>query len=146
VFFLVVMFSSIGLPGLNGFVGEFLILLGTFEANKLFATLAALGVILGAVYMLWMYQRVMYGEITHDANRRLTDMSAREIALMVPIVVLMFWIGIYPGTFLRRMDKSSAHLLEQVRLEEVIKADAPQGAPGTPPETPTHHATLGDRP
>ena len=145
VFFLVVMFSSIGLPGLNGFVGEFLILLGTFETNKLFATLAALGIILGAVYMLWMYQRVMYGEITHDANRRLTDMSAREIALMVPIIVLMFWIGIYPGTFLRRMDKSSAHLLEQVRLEEVIKADAPQRAPGRPPETPTHHATLGDR-
>ncbi len=75
VFFLVVMFSSIGLPGLNGFVGEFLILLGTFEYNRCFAVLAASGIILGAVYMLWMYQRVMYGEITHEENRHLSDLS-----------------------------------------------------------------------
>ncbi len=120
VFFLVVMFSSIGLPGLNGFVGEFLILLGAFETQRVYAVLAALGIILGAVYMLWMYQRVMYGEITHDANRRLTDMSGREVAIMIPIIILMFWIGIYPQTFLRKMDASSAHLLEHVRTERVL--------------------------
>ncbi len=120
VFFLVAMFSSIGLPGLNGFVGEFLILLGTFEAHRIFAILAAIGIILGAVYMLWMYQRVIYGEVTHEANRQLKDMNGREIALMIPIVVLMFWIGIYPNTFLRKMDKSSAHLLEQMQTQRVL--------------------------
>ena len=115
VFFLIVMFASIGLPGLNGFVGEFLILLGAFEFNRGFAVVAALGMILSAVYMLWMYQRVMYGEVSHEANRSLRDLSAREITLLAPLVLLMFWIGIYPSTFLRPTDAASAHLLEQVR-------------------------------
>ena len=121
-FFLVVMFSSIGLPGLNGFVGEFLILLGTFEFNKLFAVLAALGIILGAVYMLWMYQRVMYGEITHEENRHLSDLSGREIALLVPVVLLIVWIGIYPRPFLRPMEASTAHLLEQIQVQKTMLA------------------------
>jgi NADH-quinone oxidoreductase subunit M len=120
VFFLVTMFSSIGLPGLNGFVGEFLILLGTFEVHRIFAILAAIGIILGAVYMLWMYQRVMYGDVTHDANRQLSDMNGREIALMIPIVLLMFWIGIYPNTLLRKMDQSSASLIEQMREQRLL--------------------------
>jgi NADH-quinone oxidoreductase subunit M len=120
VFFLIVMFSSIGLPGLNGFVGEFLILLGAFETQRVFAVLAALGVILGAVYMLWLYQRMIFGDITHEANRRLTDLSGREMALLVPIVVLIFWIGIYPGTFLRQTDAASAHLFEQMRGKQVL--------------------------
>jgi NADH-quinone oxidoreductase subunit M len=85
-----------------------------------FAVLAALGVILGAVYMLWLYQRLIFGGITHEANRRLTDLSGREIALLVPMVVLMFWIGIYPGTFLRQMDAASAHLFEQMRGKQVL--------------------------
>lgn len=129
VFFLVVMFSSIGLPGLNGFVGEFLILLGTFEFSRSLAVWAALGIILGAVYMLWMYQRVMYGEITHEANRHLSDLSAREIALLVPMVVMMFWIGIYPSTFLRPMDASTAHLLTQMKTPKTMLAQ-----PCTPSE------------
>lgn len=123
VCFLVVTLSSVGLPGLNGFVGEFLILLGTFETSRLFAVFAALGIILGAVYMLWMYQRMMFGELTHEANHRLTDMSGREIALMVPILLLMFWIGIYPNTFLRKMDASSAHVLEQTRINKAVLAE-----------------------
>ena len=144
VFFLVVMLSSIGLPGLNGFVGEFLILLGTFEYNKALAVLAALGIILGAVYMLWMYQRLMYGDITHEENKHLTDLSAREIALLVPIVLLMFWIGIYPNTFLRPMDASTARLLEQVQVQKTMLAQ-----PCTPIQTaecvvqPVHLATHG---
>jgi NADH-quinone oxidoreductase subunit M len=129
VFFLIVMFSSIGLPGLNGFVGEFLILLGAFETQRVFAVLAALGVILGAVYMLWLYQRLVFGDITHEANRRLTDLSGREIALLAPMVVLMFWIGIYPGTFLRRMDAASAHLFEQVRGKQVLAWQADSRRP-----------------
>ena len=127
VFFLVTMFSSIGLPGLNGFVGEFLILLGTFETNRAFAVVAALGVILSAVYMLWMYQRMIYGEVTHEANRQLRDMNGREVALMIPIVVLMFWIGIYPNTLLRKMDQSAAHLVEQ-SAAHVIKPTQPPRA------------------
>jgi NADH-quinone oxidoreductase subunit M len=130
-FFLVVTFSSIGLPGLNGFVGEFLILLGAFETQRTFAVLAALGVILGAVYMLWLYQRLMFGTLTHEANQRLTDLSGREIALLVPIVVLMFWIGIYPGTFLRKMDASTAHLLRQIQSKPVlVEADMLPAAGG----------------
>jgi NADH-quinone oxidoreductase subunit M len=127
VFFLVVMFSSIGLPGLNGFVGEFLILLGTFEYNRCFAVLAASGIILGAVYMLWMYQRVMYGEITHEENRHLSDLSPREIALLVPVVLMIVWIGVYPYTFLRPMDASTAHLLEQMQVQKTMVAQSCEG-------------------
>src|SRR5499426_4622967 len=129
VFFLVIMFSSIGLPGLNGFVGEFLILLGTFEYQRSFAVLAASGIILGAVYMLWMYQRVMYGEITHEENRHLSDLSPREIALLVPVVLLMLWIGIYPRTFLRPMEASTAHLLEQMQRQKTLLAQPCAGVP-----------------
>jgi NADH-quinone oxidoreductase subunit M len=129
VFFLVVMLSSIGLPGLNGFVGEFLILLGTFEFNRLCAVLAAIGIILGAVYMLWMYQRVMYGEITHEENRHLRDLSGREIALLVPVVLLILWIGIYPRTFLRPMEASTAHLLEQMQVQKTMLAQPCAGVP-----------------
>jgi NADH-quinone oxidoreductase subunit M len=132
VFFLIVMFASIGLPGLNGFVGEFLILLGAFETQRVFAVLAALGVILGAVYMLWLYQRMMFGDITHEANRRLTDLSGREIALLVPMVLLMFWIGIYPGTFLRQTDAASAHLFEQMRGKQVLAWQVDNRPPGVP--------------
>jgi NADH-quinone oxidoreductase subunit M len=128
-FFLVVMFSSIGLPGLNGFVGEFLILLGTFETSRWAAILAALGIILGAAYMLWLYQRLMFGEITHEANRRLTDLAGREIALMIPIIVFIFWIGIYPKTFLRPMDAAATRLLEHVRTKLAATAcQAPSAA------------------
>lgn len=143
VFFLVVMFSSIGLPGLNGFVGEFLILLGTFETHRVFAIIAALGIILGAIYMLWMYQRVVFGEITHEANRTLSDLSGREIGLMVPILVLMFWIGLYPSTFLRKMDASSALLLQQAKMEQGTMLAQPQSSSQpamTPPTTHTSYA------
>ncbi len=129
VFFLVVMLSSIGLPGLNGFVGEFLILLGTFEFNRFFAVLAASGIILVAVYMLWMYQRVMYGEITQEENRHLSDLSRREIALLVPVVLMMLWIGIYPSTFLRPMDASTAHLIEQMHVQKTMVAQPCEGMP-----------------
>src|SRR5438132_4256821 len=127
VFFLVIMFSSMGLPGLNGFVGEFLILLGTFEYQRSFAVFAASGIILGAVYMLWMYQRVMYGEITHEENRHLSDLSPREIALLVPVVLMIVWIGVYPYTFLRPMDASTAHLLEQMQVQKTMVAQPCEG-------------------
>jgi NADH-quinone oxidoreductase subunit M len=106
VFFMIITLSSIGLPGLNGFVGEFLILLGAFKKNVWLAVLAASGVILAAVYMLWMFKRAMFGPLDKEENQSLKDLNLREIAVLVPIVVMIVWIGIYPQTFLRKMDRS----------------------------------------
>ena len=114
-FFLIVTLSSIGLPGLNGFVGEFLILLGTFKSNMAYDVFAALGVIFAAVYMLWMFQRVMFGEVTNDKNKNLKDLSLREIAILLPLVFFIIQIGVYPKPFLSRMDASVKHLVEQVK-------------------------------
>jgi NADH-quinone oxidoreductase subunit M len=114
--FLIVTLSSIGLPGLNGFVGEFLILVGTFRVNVLYAALATLGIVLAAVYMLWMFQRVMFGPVSEDANRRLPDLTPRELAVLVPVLVLIVWIGVYPQPFLRTTEASVKQLLAQVHM------------------------------
>jgi NADH-quinone oxidoreductase subunit M len=114
VFFMIMTLSSIGLPGLNGFVGEFLVLLGTFKSNVLLAVIATTGVILSACYMLWMFQRVMFNKITNPENAKLKDINKREWALLLPITILVFWIGIYPKPILSRMDASVNHLLTQV--------------------------------
>ncbi|MGE0680616.1 MAG: NADH-quinone oxidoreductase subunit M [Candidatus Binatia bacterium] len=122
--FLVTMLSSIGLPGLNGFVGEFLILLGVFKANLWAGTLAVSGVVLGAVYMLWMYQRVIFGPLKNDANKKLTDLSFREVAIFVPLLALMFFMGLYPQPFLSRMEKSVEATLARV-AQKTATAQAP---------------------
>jgi NADH-quinone oxidoreductase subunit M len=114
-FFMVVTLSSIGLPGLNGFVGEFLILVGTFKANGLYAVVAATGIILAAAYMLWMFQRVMFGELTKPENRVLKDLSGREIFVLSCVTLFIFWIGIYPQTFLSRMEPTVKAYLVQVQ-------------------------------
>jgi len=106
VVFMIVTLSSIGLPGTNGFVGEFLILLGAFKTTRLLTVFAATGVILAAVYMLWMFQRVMFGKVTNEKNLGLPDLNAREVAYLLPLLVMIFWIGVYPQTFLRKMDAS----------------------------------------
>src|SRR5438105_13754226 len=98
-FFLIVTLSSIGLPGLNGFVGEFLILVGTFGVSAPRAAVAALGVILSAVYMLWMYQRVMWGKVENERNANLLDLVGREHAMLIPALVMIFWMGIYSSYF-----------------------------------------------
>ncbi len=113
-FFMVIMLSSIGLPGLNGFIGEFLILLGTFGEKPYYAVAAASGVILSAVYMLWMYQRVFMGKIEKDENNALLDLNKREIATILPLILLALWMGIFPGGFLRKMDTSLQKALERV--------------------------------
>ncbi len=103
--FMIVSLSSIGLPGLNGFVGEFLILLGSFNSAILgrgYAIVAATGVILAAVYLLWMYQRVVFGQVKNPANEGLKDLSWRERMVLIPVLVFIVWIGVYPGTFLRQ--------------------------------------------
>jgi NADH-quinone oxidoreductase subunit M len=114
IFFMIITLSSIGLPGLNGFVGEFLVLVGVFKSNVLYAVLATTGVILSACYMLWMFQRVMFNKITNPENRKLKDLNLREWALLLPITILVFWIGIYPKPLISRMDVSVNHLLTQV--------------------------------
>jgi NADH-quinone oxidoreductase subunit M len=113
VILLVVMFSSVGLPGLNGFVGEFLILLGAFGVAPFWTAAAAIGVILGAVYMLWMYRRVIFGPLKNPANERLTDLNARELLLLAPIIVLIVWMGVYPRPFLQRMEPAVALTLKK---------------------------------
>ncbi len=113
--FMITTLSSIGVPGLNGFVGEFLILLGAFKASWVLGTIATTGIVLAAVYMLWMFQRVVWGKVRHEANRGLADLSVREWAVMLPLLVLMFWIGIYPATFLSKTEASVSHLISHVQ-------------------------------
>jgi NADH-quinone oxidoreductase subunit M len=121
--FLVVSLSSLGLPGLNGFVGEFLILVGAFQVNRGVAVLATSGIIFAAVYMLWMYQRVIFGRVTHDANRGLSDLSPREWAILVPILVFIVWIGVYPTTFTGKTEATVAALLGQVQDKASVALD-----------------------
>jgi NADH-quinone oxidoreductase subunit M len=123
-FFLICMLSSVGLPGLNGFVGEVLCLFGIFKANKLLAILGVTTVILAAGYLLWMFQRVMQGPITNEKILSFKDVNKREIAYLVPIVIMMFWMGIYPKPFLRKMDTSVTHLLNRVSHRERVFLNA----------------------
>jgi NADH-quinone oxidoreductase subunit M len=95
-YFLIMALSSMGLPLLNGFIGEFAILQGAFAVSFWWAFFAATGIVLGAAYLLWLYQRVFFGEITNPANAALADLTGREQLTLVPLVVLAFWIGIYP--------------------------------------------------
>ena len=119
--FLVVTLSSIGLPGTNGFVGEFLILLGAFRAHPWAGGLGTLGVVLGAVYMLTMYKHVFFGPVTNAVNRQLKDLSAREVLAVAPIIVLIFWIGLYPKPFLDRIEPTAHVLLERLKAKGATK-------------------------
>ena len=126
--FLIITLSSIGLPGLNGFVGEFLILLGAFRSDTLgprYAAFAALGVILSAVYMLWMFQRVNYGPVTNEENQALPDLTPRERWVIVPIVAAAVLMGVFPGLFLRPMEPSVERLLQRVVHQTVAASPAP---------------------
>jgi len=139
-FFMIVMLSSVGLPGLNGFVGEFLILLGAFRSKFLgtpwFAIVAATGVILAAVYLLWCYQRVFFGKNENPENQALKDLSTRELVVLVPIVVFIVWIGVYPQTFLGKSAVSTHQVIQTIE-------DARRGTPrGVTPSIPAP----GERP
>ncbi len=112
--FMLFMLASIGLPGTAGFVGEFLVLVGVFQVNTWVAALAATGLILGAVYMLYLYRRVIFGTLTKDSLAAIKDMSLREIAMFAPLVILVIWMGIYPAPFLEVMHVSVANLITQV--------------------------------
>ena len=125
--FIIVMLSSIGLPGLNGFVGEFLILLGAFREARPFAIVGATGVVLGAVYMLWMVQRVFFGPVTREANRTLADLSRREFAVLLPLLILIVVLGVYPRPILDRMHGAVDDLLTHVELHSNAERRADRG-------------------
>jgi NADH-quinone oxidoreductase subunit M len=112
--FMLVTFSSVGLPGLNGFIGEFLILLGAFGQSRVATVFASSGLILGAVYMLWMFQRVAFGPVRHEENNQLEDLHAREIAVLVPVIVMIVIMGVFPAPFLKTMEPSVKALVERM--------------------------------
>jgi NADH-quinone oxidoreductase subunit M len=115
VVFAIAMLSSAGLPLLNGFIGEFTILQGAFEANRAWAAFAVMGVILGAAYLLWLYQRTMLGQVTNGRNLGLPDMSGREMAVFVPLIAWAIWIGVYPKPYFEILQKPVAQIVERVR-------------------------------
>ncbi len=130
--FLIVALSSIGLPGTNGFVGEFLVLLGAFRVNPLWAIIAATGVILSALYMLWMYQRVFFGPVTHEANEKLADLTLRERLVFAPLILLIFWMGVYPQPILSRAQPTLDRTIELCTARvEMAKALAGPGPSAT---------------
>jgi NADH-quinone oxidoreductase subunit M len=111
--FMVFTLASIGLPGTSGFVGEFLILVGTFKVNTWAAFLATIGVILGAAYMLWLYRRVIFGTLTKENLLAILDLSRREVAIFAPLIVVVIWMGVYPSSFLDVMHVSVNNLIQQ---------------------------------
>ncbi|MDH3254613.1 MAG: NADH-quinone oxidoreductase subunit M [Acidobacteriota bacterium] len=126
--FLIITMASIGLPTLNGFVGEFTILVGAFSRNWLWALMGAIGIVLGAAYMLWMYQRVFFGPITNPENKKLKDLNLRELAYLLPLVLLCFWIGLYPRPFFRILETPVQHILQQVEPHRPRSAAAAPAA------------------
>jgi NADH-quinone oxidoreductase subunit M len=116
--FMFAMLSSIGLPGLNGFVGEFLIMLGSYMQSSLAVVFAVTGVILGALYMLWTYERVMFGPITKAVNETIRDLSGRELATMIPLMALMIVMGLYPKIIIAKMEPSIAEVLARVHVAQ----------------------------
>jgi NADH-quinone oxidoreductase subunit M len=134
--FLLIMLSSVGLPALNGFVGEFMILIGTFKVNWLMASLATTGVILAAVYLLYMFRRMFYGEVTNEENRHLPDLNRRELVAILPLAALTLVLGLLPNPFLQRITASSTPLVESMRTtgEEIAAAtpDAQVPSAATP--------------
>jgi NADH-quinone oxidoreductase subunit M len=158
VFFMIMTLSSIGMPAIpgNGFVGEFAILLGAFRmAEKYWAVLAATGIVLGAAYMLWLYQRTMFGKIDNPENQKLVDLNFREVMTLLPLTILAFWIGLYPAPFFKILDEPVQRLVQQVDKtytypQPVAQADptapgagkllagalAPAGTPTVPGATP----------
>ncbi|HWQ55305.1 MAG TPA: NADH-quinone oxidoreductase subunit M [Bryobacteraceae bacterium] len=115
VVFAIAMLSSAGLPLLNGFIGEFTILQGAFEANRVWAASAVLGVIFGAAYLLWLYQRTMLGQVTNPKNLHLPDLSLRELCVFLPLIAWAIWIGVYPKPYFDILEKPVQQIVERVR-------------------------------
>jgi NADH-quinone oxidoreductase subunit M len=128
IFFFIVLLSSIAVPLTNGFVGEFLILLGVFKVQKVIAALAVLGVVFGATYMLWMFKRVFFGkrgELVNDVQHPLQDLNLREIGILTPFIILIFWMGVFPMDFLKWSDSSIKHFVENKRNYYLTVSESP---------------------
>jgi len=138
MFFMVMTMSSIGLPTLNGFIGEFTILLGAFAHSWWWAVFAATGIVLGAGYMLWMYQRVFFGELTNEKNKDLKDLNRREQWTLIPLIVIAFWIGLYPRPFFDRMAPTVDRLMQRVGHVMVVDEES------TAPPAAVHGTAPGD--
>ena len=130
VLFMFFTMASVGLPGTSGFVGEFLILVGAFQASTWLAAGLATGMILGAAYALYLYRRIIFGELTKDSVKALSDLSVREIAIFAPLVVLVIWMGIYPNSFLDPIAASVAHLVENYQTSLAAAANTATAAIG----------------
>jgi NADH-quinone oxidoreductase subunit M len=142
---LIIFLASMGLPLLNGFIGELLILQGAFAANRVWAYWAVSGVVLGAAYLLWLYQRAFWGQVTHEENRQLKDLGARELATLVPLVALCFWIGVYPKPVLAFLHAPAARIAAVVQpakfaARPALAASQMAATPVAEPEPPTEAA------
>jgi NADH-quinone oxidoreductase subunit M len=141
--FLLVTLASIGLPGMNGFIGEFLILVGAWRFDWRFAAVAATGVILSAVYMLWMFQRVNYGEITNEKNRKLPDLTLREWFVIGPVVAMAIFMGVFPNVFLKPMAPAVERVIERVVGRQPVLVELADPRLQTPDSGPDRPATMG---
>jgi NADH-quinone oxidoreductase subunit M len=131
LFFLIFTMASVGLPGTSGFVGEFLALVGAYKASSLVAFVATTGIILGAAYMLYLYARMIYGKAAGEDTLAMPDLTKREIAIFVPIVAAVFWMGIYPESFLKPMRRDVGTIV--ARIERANPGGDAQLAAGKPP-------------
>jgi NADH-quinone oxidoreductase subunit M len=122
--FLFFALASVGLPGTSGFVGEILILVGAFKANTWVAALIAIGMVLGAAYMLYLYRRVIFGELTKQHLMKILDLDRREITIFAPLIILVLWMGIYPASFLDVMDASVVNLVKEYNAALVAAVDS----------------------
>ncbi|MCZ6728598.1 MAG: proton-conducting transporter membrane subunit, partial [SAR324 cluster bacterium] len=139
---LIIVLSSLGLPSLNGFVGEYLILVGIYQVSPLAAIISASAVILAAVYLLWMFQRVFFGEVDNPKNLGLKDLSLREIAVLAPLIILIVWVGVYPKPFLDKIGPSAQKFIQMVqvpassRTQVVLAPRSGRAAPQVPHSQP----------
>ena len=137
---MIMFLSSMGLPLLNGFIGEFTILQGTFAESKAWAAWAVPGIVLGAAYLLWLYQRVFFGPVTNEKNAKLPDLTPREVVYFTPLLIMAFWIGLYPKPFFQILDQPVTHLVQTVRPElfqnKPALAEKPVEAPAAAPAQP----------
>ncbi|MDQ3255261.1 MAG: Fe-S-binding domain-containing protein, partial [Acidobacteriota bacterium] len=139
--FLAMVMTAIGLPLLCVFISEFLAMRGAFEAKPVWAAWAALGIILNAGYMLWLYQRMFFGNIDNPKNERLTDMTGREWAYMLPLVILALWIGVYPSPFIRYIQQPVDTVVRQVRPDYPMPGPTPRRVERAGNEKNTEHRT-----
>ncbi|HKZ52092.1 MAG TPA: NADH-quinone oxidoreductase subunit M, partial [Candidatus Acidoferrales bacterium] len=128
--YMIISLASLGMPLLNGFIGEFVILQGAWQVNKMWAVFSVFGIVLAAAYLLWLYQRVMFGEVTHEENKNLPDLNLRELVTLVPLVLWAFWIGIYPKPYFDVMQKPVAAIVQRIEKQPTTVADTvPMPAP-----------------